>query len=77
MANENDMKTSTAVGLSGTESPVKSPVEVPDMSREVPGELEWFDGRLCKVVNSGRYGWWRFHEHYDRSDYCDNPGRWY
>lgn len=32
MANENDMKTSTAVGLSGTESPVKSPVEVPVLS---------------------------------------------
>jgi len=32
MANENDMKTSTAVGLSGTESPVKSPVTVPALS---------------------------------------------
>jgi hypothetical protein len=32
MANENDMKTSTAVGPNGTESPVKSPVEVPVLS---------------------------------------------
>lgn len=37
MANENDMKTSTAVGLSGTESPVKSPVGVPALS-----PMGWF-----------------------------------
>lgn len=32
MANENDMKTSTAAGPNGTPSPVKSPVEVPVLS---------------------------------------------
>lgn len=32
MANENDMKTSTAAGPNGTPSPVKSPVDVPGMS---------------------------------------------
>lgn len=36
MFNENDMKTSNAAGLSGTESPVKSPVTVPLLS-EVRG----------------------------------------
>jgi hypothetical protein len=45
--------------------------------QEIPGELEWFEGRLRKVVDASRLGWWRFHEHYDRSGYCDNPARGY
>lgn len=44
---------------------------------EKPGEVEMFDGQLRRVVDSSRVGWWRFHEHYDRSGYCDNPGRGY
>lgn len=45
--------------------------------QEIPGKLEWFDGELRKVVNGDRIGWWRFHDHYDRNGYCDNPGRGY
>jgi len=44
---------------------------------EKPGEVEWFEGKLTKVVNASRTGWWRFNEHYDRNGYCDNPGRGY
>lgn len=44
---------------------------------EVPGKLEWYDGVLREVVDASRSGWWRFHEHYDRNGYCDNPGRGY
>lgn len=44
---------------------------------EIPGELEIYDGRLQKVVDASRTGWWRFHQHYDRDGYCDNPGRGY
>ena len=46
-------------------------------SQEIPGELEWYDGKLRKVINAERTGWWRFHEHYDRNGYCDNPARGY
>lgn len=42
-----------------------------------PGVREWFEGKLLPVVNSSRCGWWRFHEHYDRDGYCDNPARGY
>lgn len=45
--------------------------------RELPGELEFFEGNLLRVKNSSRNGWWRFHEHYDRNGYCDNPSRGY
>lgn len=38
---------------------------------------ELYDGKICKVVNPDRWGWWRFHNHYDRNGYCDNPGRGY
>ncbi len=38
---------------------------------------EIFEGKLCKVINGDRSGWWRFHDHYDRDGYCDNPGRGY
>lgn len=44
MANENDMKTLAAVGLIGTESPVKSPVDVPVMYGPTEAEMQaWAD----------------------------------
>lgn len=52
--------------------------EVGNMTeKEIPGKLEYYEGRLRKVVDSGRSGWWRFNEHYDRDGYCDNPARGY
>lgn len=45
--------------------------------KEIPGKLEYFEGRLREVVNPNRWGWWRFNEHYDRDGYCDNPARGY
>lgn len=44
---------------------------------EIPGELEMFNGKLTKVVDASRTGWWRFHAHRDRDGYCDNPARGY
>lgn len=44
---------------------------------EEPGVREMFEGKLLPVVDASRSGWWRFHEHYDRNGYCDNPGRGY
>ncbi|MER9178942.1 hypothetical protein [Mesorhizobium sp. M0767] len=43
----------------------------------VPGEKEIYQGRLREVVDPRRQGWWRFHKHYDRGGYCDNPARGY
>ncbi len=45
--------------------------------KEIPGNLERFNGKLRLVVNPDRVGWWRFHDHYDSDGYCDNPGRGY
>jgi len=45
--------------------------------KEIPGKMEYYEGRLCKVVDGSRSGWWRFNEHYDRDGYCDNPARGY
>lgn len=45
--------------------------------KEIPGKLEMFEGKLRKVAQPDRAGWWRFNEHYDRDGYCDNPGRGY
>lgn len=39
--------------------------------------MEMYEGKMREVVNPDRQGWWRFHEHYDRNGYCDNPGRGY
>lgn len=39
--------------------------------------LEWYEGKLLPVINGDRTGWWRYHDHYDRDGYCDNPGRGY
>jgi hypothetical protein len=38
---------------------------------------EFFEGRFRPVIDGSRTGWWRFHEHYDRDGYCDNPARGY
>jgi hypothetical protein len=46
-------------------------------NHEIPGKLEMYEGKLRKVVDASRTGWWRFHEHYDRNGYCDNPSRGY
>jgi hypothetical protein len=46
-------------------------------AKEIPGELEWYNGKLMPVVDASRSGWWRFHQHYDRGGYCDNPARGY
>lgn len=52
--------------------------EVGNMTeKEIPGVLEYYEGRLRKVKNPDRSGWWRFNEHYDRDGYCDNPARGY
>jgi hypothetical protein len=48
-----------------------------DEQKEIPGELEWYEGKLRPVVDGARSGWWRFHKHYDRDGYCDNPNRGY
>jgi hypothetical protein len=32
-----------------------------------------FEGKWLPVLQPDRLGWWRFHEHYDRDGYCDNP----
>ena len=45
--------------------------------QEIPGKLEMYDGKLREVVDASRSGWWRFHRHYDRDGYCDNPARGY
>lgn len=45
--------------------------------KEIPGKLEYFEGRLREVKDPGRSGWWRFNERYDRQGYCDNPARGY
>ena len=42
------------------------------------GELiEVFEGQWRVVKNGGRTGWWRFHAHYNRRGYCDDPARGY
>lgn len=39
--------------------------------------IEVYEGKWLTVKDGGRVGWWRFHEHYDRNGYCDNPARGY
>lgn len=48
-----------------------------EAAKEKPGELEYFEGRLQRVVDPSRTGRWRFNRHYDRDGYCDNPARGY
>lgn len=43
----------------------------------LPEGYELFEGKPMKVINGDRSGWWRFHDHYDRDGYCDNPARGY
>lgn len=43
----------------------------------LPEGYELFEGKPMKVLNGERSGWWRFHNHYDRDGYCDNPARGY
>ena len=60
-------------------------MEIPNGATEQDGKvrnscgelIEVFDGKWCVVKDFGRSGWWRFHEHYDRNGYCDNPARGY
>lgn len=47
-----------------------------DPNENKPG-YELFEGKWRKVINDDRSGWWRFHNHYDRNNYCDNPARGY
>lgn len=44
---------------------------------DLPGKWEWFEGKWMKVLNGERVGWFRYHDHYDRDGYCDNPARGY
>lgn len=44
---------------------------------EIPAEWEYYEGKFCHVLDASRLGWWRFHAHYDRNGYCDNPARGY
>ena len=39
--------------------------------------IEFYEGSWRQVLDGGRSGWWRYHEHYDRDGYCDNPARGY
>lgn len=39
--------------------------------------VEFVDGQWKVVLNGDRSGWWRYHDHYDRDGYCDNPARGY
>lgn len=39
--------------------------------------VELVDGQWMVVLNGDRSGWWRYHDHYDRDGYCDNPARGY
>lgn len=45
--------------------------------QSLPEGYEIFEGKPMKVLNGERSGWWRFHNHYDRDGYCDNPARGY
>lgn len=52
-----------------------------DSTTDTPcgAEAEWEmlgSNAVYEFVDS-RTGWWRFHEHYDRDGYCDNPARGY
>lgn len=50
------------------------PQKDPNENRE---GYELYDGKWTKVLNVDRIGWWRYHNHYDRDGYCDNPARGY
>ena len=48
-----------------------------EQEQQIPEGHELFEGKVLKVINPERVGWWRFHDHYDRDGYCDNPNRGY
>ena len=49
-----------------------------DKVYDAQGKLvEFVDGKWLRVLNGDRSGWWRYHDHYDRDGYCDNPARGY
>lgn len=60
-------------------------IKLPDGATERDGvvynrwgrRIEWYDGSWREIKNGDRYGWWRYHDHYDRDGYCDNPARGY
>lgn len=60
-------------------------MEVPERATKRGGKvynsqgrlIEVYEGKWREVKDGARQGWWRFHAHYDRSGYCDNPGRGY
>lgn len=54
----------------------KAPVKEGDLDSK-GRKLEMYEGKLMPVLDARRSGWWRFHEHYDRNGYCDNPARGY
>lgn len=60
-------------------SKVEEPVQGEDGRwRNASGQwVELYEGRWTPVRNADRSGWWRYHEHYDRDGYCDNPARGY
>ena len=39
--------------------------------------VEMYEGKWTVVIAGERSGWWRYHSHYDRDGYCDNPARGY
>lgn len=43
----------------------------------LPAGYEMYEGKPMRVLNGDQGGWWRFHNHYDRNGYCDNPNRGY
>ena len=49
----------------------------PQEEQEIPGVREYYEGQLRDVVDASRSGWWRFHKHYNRNGYCDDPARGY
>lgn len=60
-------------------------MSIPEGHKEKDGKVynpqgdlvEMYNGRWAIVKDGARLGWWRYHEHYDRNGYCDNPGRGY
>lgn len=36
-----------------------------EKAKEIPEGYEMYEGKLMKVINGERTGWWRFHSHYE------------
>lgn len=60
-----------------TDAPLAVANLIGTKATEIPGEWEYYEGEFCRVLDASRLGWWRFHKHYDRNGYCDNPARGY